>query len=173
MNAPIRLSIASSLLLLAACAQIQVPGPPMQVASAQPPPAAPPALMDPFVADQRAEARRLDMQGMIAQAKLHWRYVTAIVPNDPEATREISRLDALIRMRSDSLLQQGEAALMRGRIADAQLAFLKVLALDGGNERARARLRELDTRAALISQAQKNIRDQAAAQRAGSEGPTN
>jgi hypothetical protein len=173
MNAPMRLSIVFLLFPLAACAQMQVPEPPpMQVASVRPPPAPPPP-MDPFVADQRAEARRLDMQGMIAQAKLHWRYVAAIVPNDPEATREIARLDALIRMRSDGLLQQGEAALMRGRIADAQLAFLKVLALDGSNERARARLRELDTRAALISQTQKNIRDQAAAQRAGSESPTN
>ena len=173
MNAPIRLSIVSSLLLLAACAQMQAPAPPTQVASAQPPPAPPPMPVDPFVSEQRAEAHRLDMQGMIAQAKLHWRYVAAVVPNDPEATREIARLDILIRTRSEDLLQQGEAALMRGRIADAQLAFLKVLALDGGNQRARARLRELDIRSALISQAQKNIRDQAAAQRAGGEGPTN
>ncbi len=48
-----------------------------------------------------------------------------------------------------------------------------MLALDGGNQRARARLRELDTRAALVSQVQKNIRDQAAAQMTGTERPDN
>jgi hypothetical protein len=137
-----------------------------------PPPPAPPQV-DPFIAEQRTEAQHLEMQGMIAQARLHWRYVAAIAPDDPEATREIARLGALIRTRSDALLQQGEAALMRGRTAEAQQAFLKVLALDGTNERARTRLRELDTRAALISQMQKTIRDQAAAQRAGSEAPVN
>ncbi len=170
MTRPGRASAAAfPLLLLAACAEMQTPAPPVQLASVRPPA---PAPADPFIADQRAEAQRLDMQGMVAQARLHWRYVAAMVPNDPEAAREIARLDALIRTRSDTLLQQGEAALMRGRTADAQLAFLKVLALDGNNQRARERLRELDMRAALVSQAQKNIRDQAAARRAGTESPT-
>jgi hypothetical protein len=173
MMKPIRRAwILFSLPVLAACAEMQMPAPPVQLASAQPPAPAPAPAPDPFVAEQRTEAQRLEMQGMIAQARLHWRYVAAIAPNDPEATREIARLGTLIRTRSDALLQQGEAALMRGRTAEAQQDFLKVLALDGTNERARARLRELDTRAALVSQMQKTIRDQAAAQRAGTESPT-
>ena len=174
MRPTLRLFSAVLPLLLAACANMQMPPPPMQLASVAPaPPPPPPPPVDPFVANQRAEALRLAMQGLIAQAKLHWRYVLAMVANDPEATREIGRLDALIRMRSDALLQQGDTALMRGRMPDAQLAYLKVLALDGDNQRARARLRELDRRAALVSQAQKTIRDQAAAaRRAGSETPT-
>jgi hypothetical protein len=173
MTASIRLGCTLlPLALLAACADMQMAPPPRELASARlapPPPVPQPAIT--FVADQRAEAQRLDAQGMVAEARLHWRYVAVMVPNDAEAAREIARLDALIRTRSDALLQQGEAALMRGRTADAQLAYLKVLALDGSNQRARARLRELDTRAALVSQTQKNIRDQAAAQKAGTEIP--
>jgi hypothetical protein len=157
------------LLPVAACAEMQTPPAPVRLASVQPPA---PTEPDPFIAEQRAEAQRLEMNGMVARARLHWRYIGAIVPNDPEAAREVARLGALIRTRSDMLLQQGEAALMRGRTAEAQVAFLKVLALDGGNQRARARLREIDTRAALVSQMQKTIRDQAAAQRAGTETPT-
>jgi hypothetical protein len=101
---------------------------------------------------------------------LNWRYVLAITANDDEANREIARLDVLIRSRRDAALAQGETAMMRGRTAEAQTAFLKVLALDGGNEQARRRLIELETRAALARQDRKDARTRAA-RTSGSEGP--
>ena len=58
---------------------------------------------------------------------------------------------------------------MRNRLPDAQVAFLKALAMDGGNERARTRLRELDTRAAFVAQDRNDQRARAAARNAGSE----
>jgi hypothetical protein len=135
---------------------------------------APPATVDgiaQFIADQRAEARRLDAAAMLSEARLHWRYVAALLPNDPEAKAEIARLDGAIRARVDALVAQGDAAVMRNRLPDAQLAFLKALAIDGTNERARTRLRELDARSAFLAQDRKDQRDRAAARNVGSESP--
>jgi hypothetical protein len=56
-------------------------------------------------------------------------------------------------------------------LPDAQLAFLKALAIDGANERARSRLRELDNRAAFVAQDRKDQRARAAARNAGTESP--
>jgi hypothetical protein len=157
---------------LAACAempmQVSVPVPQMR-----PVPPAPPApnAVPGFIADQRADARRLDAAGNFPEARLHWRYVAALLPNDMEAKAEIARLDGAIRAKVAALLAQGEADVARNRVPDAQAAFLKVLAIDGANERARTRLRELDTRAAFIAQDRKDQRARATARNAGSEGP--
>ena len=136
------------------------------------PPVPPPAAPAQFIADQRTEARRLDASGIPTQARQHWRYLLALLPRDDEATGEIARLDALIRTRRDAALAQGEMALMRSRVAEAQTAFLKVLTLDGGNEQARRRLIELETRAAFARQDRKDTRTRAA-RAAGTEEPEN
>jgi tetratricopeptide (TPR) repeat protein len=138
------------------------------VPPAPPPPAAPAQ----FIADQRMEARRLDASGMPNQARQHWRYVLALLPRDDEATGEIARLDALIKTRRDAALARGEMAMMRGRAAEAQTAFLKALALDGGNEQARRRLIELENRAAFARQDRKDTRTRAT-RASGTEGPEN
>jgi len=153
--------------LLAACANM-----PMDVASAPPPMPAPvPAAPSPpqsdnaraqFIADQRAEARRLEPTGALLVARQHWRYVLALVPDDAEARQQIARLDGVIRTKRDAALAQGEAAMMRNQIAAAQTAFLRVLALDGDNEQARRRLLELETRAAFQRQDRKDARMRAA-----------
>jgi hypothetical protein len=122
-----------------------------------------------FIANQRAEARRLEAAGMATEARLHWRYVAALLPNDAEAKSEIARLDGPIRARVEALIALGEAAVARNRLPDAQAAFLKVLAIDGANERARTRLRELDTRAAFLAQDRKDQRARATARNSGSE----
>ena len=161
-------------LLAAACAGMPV------IASIPPPVAAPapvsapppPVIASPtqFIEGQRAEARRQDMAGMIVQARQHWRYVLALLPNDAEARAETARLDGLIQTRRDAAIAAGETALMRGRTADAQTAFLKALALDGNNAQARRRLIELDTRAALVRQDRKDARTRAM-RTTGTEGP--
>jgi len=153
--------------LLAACANM-----PMEVASAPPPmPAPAPAPPSPpqsdnaraqFIADQRAEARRLEPTGALLVARQHWRYVLALVPDDAESRQQIARLDGVIRTKRDAALAQGEAAMMRNQIAAAQTAFLRVLALDGDNEQARRRLLELETRAAFQRQDRKDARMRAA-----------
>ena len=158
-----------ALALLAACAQMPVP---VAVRTLQMP--APPVVIDgiaQFIADERAEARRLDAGASLSEARLHWRYVAALLPNDVEAKSQIARLDAAIRARLDALIAQGEAAVMRSRLPDAQLDFLKALAIDGTNERARTRLRELDAGAAFLAQDRKDQRARAAARDAGTEGP--
>ena len=163
-------AVAFMLASLGACAQM-----PMQVSVPVPQMRPAPAALNgvtQFIADQRADARRLDAAGMLLEARLHWRYVEALMPNDAEAKSEIARLDAAIRARVGVLLAQGEADFARNRLPDAQAAFLKTLAIDGANERARSRLRELDTRAAFIAQDRKDQRERAAGRNAGSEGPT-
>jgi len=158
--------------LLAACAGMQnvaSVAPDTRMSVSLPPEPAPTAPLR-FIADQRAEARRLEADGMLPPARLRWRYVLALADKDEEASREIARLDVLIRSRRDAALAQGETAVMRGRTAEAQTAFLKALALDGGNDQARRRLMELETRAALVRQDRKDARTRAA-RNSGTEGP--
>jgi hypothetical protein len=165
--------------LLTACAQMPIAAsvapasivltPPLVPPVTPPPPPVAPAQ---FIADQRIEARRLDASGMPTQARQHWRYVLALISRDDEATGEILRLDALIKTRRDAALAQGEMAMMRSRAAEAQTAFLKALALDGGNEQARRRLVELETRAAFARQDRKDTRTRAT-RASGTEEPEN
>ena len=151
--------LALTLAILAACAEMPSVAPmPMQSARSS----ARPEGLAQFIALQRAQAHRLAAEGLPAKARLHWRYVAALLADDAEATREIARLGAAIRARTGAFIAQGEAALTRGRNAEAQTAFLKALALDGGNERARSRLREIDTRAVFTYQDRKDIRARAA-----------
>jgi len=161
--------------LLAACAGMPVsatvpsPMPVLAPSSTAPAPAADTARWQ-FIAQQRAEARRLDASGMLAGARQHWRYVLALAPDDAEASQQIARLDTAIKTRRDAALAQGEAAMMRGRTAEAQTAFLRVLALDGANDSARRRLIELETRAAFARQDRKDARARSA-RNTGTEGP--
>ena len=160
---------AFALTSLAACADMPMPVS-LPVPQMRPVPAAPDGTAQ-FIADERVEARRLDAAGILPEARRHWRYVAALLPGDAEAKSEIARLDGAIRARVDALVAQGEAALMRNRLPDAQLAFLKALAIDGANERARSRLRELDNRAAFLAQDRKDQRARAAVRNAGTESP--
>jgi hypothetical protein len=170
----LRAAAVSPLALLAACAGMQeaarpaMPVTPMAVTA---PMVSPDAARSEFVASQREQARRSEADGMLTRARDHWRYVMALAPDGPEARQEIGRLDTLIRTRRDAALAQGEAAMMRGRTAEAQTAFLRALALDGTNAQARRRLTELETRAAFVRQERKDARARAAERTAGTESP--
>ena len=112
MTTLLRASVSAfALTFLAACAdmpmQVSLPAPQMR-----PVPAAPDRTAK-FIADERAEARRLDAAGILPEARRHWRYVAALLPSDVEAKSEIARLDTAIRARVDALVAQGEAALTR------------------------------------------------------------
>ena len=156
--------------LLAACANMPMDTPlplPAMPAPAPPPPPvasvpAPDTARAQFIVQQRAEARRLEGTGALTGARQHWRYVLAMAPDDAEARQQIARLETLIRTRRDAALAQGEAAMMRGQTAQAQTAFLRVLALDGANAQARRRLVELETRAAFTRQDRKDARERMA-----------
>lgn len=162
-----RLAILSVLPLglLAACTTpMPMDMPPPAAAMPAPPP--PPVVSIPsadtariqFIVQKRTEARRLEATGALTAARQHWRYVLAMATDDADARQQIARLDALIRTRRDAALAQGEAAMMRGQTAQAQTAFLRVLALDGTNAQARRRLLELETRAAFARQDRKDAR---------------
>ena len=165
---PARLALAAlPLFLLAACAGMPAARD-AQSAPTTPAPVSvsPSASLDTaraqFIAAHREEARRLESNFMLSQARQHWRYVLAVSGEDADARQQIARLDALIRTRRDAALAQGETALMRGRTAEAQTAFLRVLALDGANEQARRRLLDIETRNALARQDRKDARARAA-----------
>jgi hypothetical protein len=162
--------------LLAACANMPMdtPLPPLAMPAPPPPPVAavpaPDTARALFVVQQRAEARRLEGTGALTGARQHWRYVLAMAPDDAEARQQIARLETVIRTRRDAALAQGEAAMMRGQTAQAQTAFLRVLALDGANTQARRRLVELETRAAFTRQDRKDARERMA-RTPGTEAP--
>jgi len=164
------------LALLAACVGMPMDAPAPQAMRAPPPPApvapvpAPDTARTQFIAQQRAEARRLEATGALTRARQHWRYVLAMAADDAEARQQIARLETVIRTRRDAALAQGEAAITRGQTAQAQTAFLRVLALDGTNDQARRRLLELETRAAFARQDRKNMRARIA-RAAGTEAP--
>jgi hypothetical protein len=152
----------------AACADMEKARPPMMLASLAPRTEnTNAASTTQFVAAQRADAHRLDAGGDPAGARLHWRYVEALIPDDAEAEREIARLDGAIKQRVAQLMTQGEAALAANRTAEAQTDFLKVLVLDGANQRARGHLRDLDQRAGLAAQDRKDKMTQAAMKTGG------
>jgi hypothetical protein len=112
-----------------------------------------------FMAQHRNEARELERKGLLAEAQLHWRYVAALAPGDAEAASELKHLNDLIRIQRDKLVSQGEAELKAQRTRQATALFLKALALDGSDSRARARLGEMQTRVMFASQ---NNKDQKA-----------
>lgn len=115
-----------------------------------------------FIAQTRNEARALEAKGALAEARLRWRYVAALSPNDPEAAAAIEHLTGVIRDRRDALVRQGDAALKAGRTAQARTFYLKALALDGTDSRARGSLAEMDLRAMLANQEKKDQKDQKA-----------
>ncbi|HTI86675.1 MAG TPA: hypothetical protein VL966_08725 [Alphaproteobacteria bacterium] len=115
-----------------------------------------------FVAQTRGDARTLEAKGALADARLRWRYVAALSSNDTEATGEIVRLTNLIRDRRDALVRQGDAALKAGRPAQARTFYLKALALDGTDARARSGLADMDVRVLLANQEKKDQKDQKA-----------
>ncbi len=163
--------------LLAACAgmPMEAPAPPAAMSAPPPPPPvaqipAPDTSPAQFIAQQRAEARRLETTGALTRARQTWRNELAMAPDDAEDRQQIVRLEGLIRTRRDAALAQGEAAMMRGQTAQAQTAFLRVLALDGANDQARRRLLELETRAAFARQDRKDARARVA-RTAGTEAP--
>jgi hypothetical protein len=165
-----RAAILSALPLLAACADMSKPAPLMVSMPAAAPETGNAVSIAQFVAAQRADAHRLDAGGDLAGARLHWRYVEALAPGDAEAEREIARLDAAIKQRVAQLMTQGETALAAKRTAEAQTDFLKILALDGTDQRARGHLRDLDMRAGLAAQDRKAKMAQAA-KASGTESP--
>lgn len=115
-----------------------------------------------FAAQSRGEARAFEAKGALADARLHWHYVAAVSPNDPEAAAEIRRLTGVIAERRDALVRQGEAAMKAGRAAQARTFYLKALALDGTDARARGALADMDVRGMLAFQEKKDQKDQKA-----------
>jgi tetratricopeptide (TPR) repeat protein len=111
-----------------------------------------------FVADRKEAARKLEADGRPVQALREWRYIAAAAPRDEEARARIAELTELIETRKAGHFRDGEAALAKGQTRQAQLAFLKVLALDESDERARDRLREIDRTIALANQGKKDER---------------
>lgn len=109
-----------------------------------------------FVSGKKQLARDLELKGKLVEARREWRYVSAADPKDEESRTRIAELTETIDARKDEYLKEGDAALARGQNKQAQAAFLKLLALDPGDEAAVARLRKIDRTVALANQGKKD-----------------
>ncbi|MBI1179384.1 MAG: hypothetical protein GC201_02425 [Alphaproteobacteria bacterium] len=135
-------------LVLAGCAAKDVT--PVAVA-----PGADSALVN-FLADKRALARQYEKEGRLKEALQQWRYVAAAAPADAEAKERVDELGDQIAALRQQYFKEGEEALAHQETHKAQIAYLKALLLDGSDEEARNRLREIDRTIALANQNRKD-----------------
>ncbi|MGE0665650.1 MAG: tetratricopeptide repeat protein [Sphingomonadales bacterium] len=109
-----------------------------------------------FIDGKKQLARNLELTGKLVDARREWRYVAAADPKDEEARTRVAELTEVIDARKAEYLSEGDAALARGQTRQAQAAFLKILAIDPGDEDAVARLRRIDRTFALAGQSRKD-----------------
>jgi tetratricopeptide (TPR) repeat protein len=126
------------------------------------PDAAPDQASVQFIAERRSQARRHAAAGRLATALREWRYVVAVAPDDPEAGRQIGRLEGRIARRKADYLRQADRAWRQNRKRQARRLYLKVLALDGGNRLAFERLRDMERDVVLAGQVRKDGKAMAA-----------
>lgn len=111
-----------------------------------------------FVAAKKDLARKLEQEGKLVEALREWRYVTAADPKDEESRQHVADLGETIEARKTAYLKEGDAALAKGQTRQAQVAFLKLLALDPSDKAAVERLRKIDRTIALANQNKKDDR---------------
>lgn len=109
-----------------------------------------------FVTAKKQLAKDLELKGKLVEARREWRYVSAADPKDEESRTHIADLTETLDARRAEYLKEGDAALAKGQNRQAQAAFLKMLALDPGDEDAVARLRKIDRTLALGNQGKKD-----------------
>jgi hypothetical protein len=135
-------------LVLAACSANDVE--PVAVA-----PGADPALVS-FIEDKRTLAKRYEAEGRLTDALEQWRYLAAAAPTDVEARDRVDELTDEIEAMKARYFQEADAALANQETRKAQIAYLKVLMLDGSDQRARDKLRQIDRTIALANQGRKD-----------------
>jgi Flp pilus assembly protein TadD len=102
-----------------------------------------------FLTEHEQNARSYESRGSLALALREWLVISAVAPGAAEPLAEIGRLQGAIASRVEKKLREGKSALGKGRYADAELQFLKALALQPDNADAARELKALEGRRAF------------------------
>ncbi len=102
-----------------------------------------------FVIEHSKMARSYESSGSFALALREWLVISAVAPEAAEPGAEIERLEGAIASRVEKKLRKGKSALGKDRYADAELQFLKTLALQPDNADAIRELKALEGRRAF------------------------
>ncbi len=123
---------------------------------AAPQPGAPQSGVEAFVSRQLAAAGRLEQQGQLHQALVHLRTAAYFRADDSALTQRMRQLRQTIAQRVAAALQEGKRSLAQNDSKRANLAFLRVLALEPNQPLALSQLRRMETRRVIARQAQKS-----------------
>jgi len=129
----IRLALVLGAALLAGCAGI------LEEAFRPPPPSPSPSPPLP-VGYLRDQALRWERADDLPRALLFWQILSDQGPADSEAPRQLARLQAVQRQRSEERFWAGVTAWSAGQRAQAQAAWIAALRLDPGHAGARRAL---------------------------------
>jgi len=91
-------------------------------------------------------ARDYESNGSLRLALEEWRAISAVSPDVSDPQIEIERLQQVISLRIAKHKRVAEVALKKPDYANAQLQFLKVLALQPGNQDAIRALKQLEAK---------------------------
>ena len=134
-----------ALALLAGCAQMPAPpAPPVEVPVSRP--SAFDARKSEVIANHRKLAENAKKDGDLATAAMQWQIVVLLAPDNDSYRREWAAVRAAILVQVKEQLQAGSAAMAAGDLDRANVAMLRVLALDPNQPDAAAALREIDRR---------------------------
>jgi len=109
-----------------------------------------------FQLSQQEMARRLESQGHLAEALIHWQFVAATQTKGGAADLEITRLKGIVAARRAELDRKGEIAISKGQTKQAKVYFLQALSFDESDAEARGKLREIDLKELWKQQDEKN-----------------
>ncbi len=161
------LFVGASMVALYACAPLLPPQPiepppPMVVTPPPPPkpepqpapvrPAPPPVRR---YQDRERRALQLVRRDQLRQALTEWKILEALDPDNAEYRRQVSATRALIWHRSEKHIAAGDAALADGNEEQAQLEYLKALALDPWQREPLAKLRQIERERVLTVQGER------------------
>ena len=134
-----------ALALLAGCAQMPAPPAPLAEAPVSRPSAVE-ARKSEVIANHRKLAENAKKDGDLATAAMEWQIVVLLAPDNDGYRREWAAVRAAIPVQVKEQLQAGSAAMAAGDLDRANVAMLRVLALDPNQSEAAAALREIDRR---------------------------
>ena len=109
-----------------------------------------------FVEDQKHAARALQQEDRLAESLALWQSLLPLGAPDEETASAIETLNTEIDQRVAAKLSEAEAAYARGRVRQADLLMLQVLALKPGHTRALERLGKSESARVSRQQVSKN-----------------
>lgn len=97
-----------------------------------------------FLEARQSIAAELEKDGSYADALTQWKILKAAYPEDENIDGEISRIESLIKLKIDKLLASLSKAKKQRKKDQIGTLYLKILALEPANVRARKALRQIE-----------------------------